>query len=55
LGPEKNPTRVIAGVLENTDSSRGFRLGGAVAITEISRFAPTEAFRIPDNVIRKES
>lgn len=42
----------IDGVLENTDSRRGVRLGGAVAVTPLELWQPTEAFRIPDHEIR---
>lgn len=50
LPPTGNrPARTLTDmVLENTDSRRGIRLGGAVALTPLAEFDPDEAFRVPD-------
>lgn len=53
LGTGRSAVTYDRAVLENTDSRRGFRLGGAVAVTPLNQFAPTEAFRIPDSAVRK--
>lgn len=45
----KGVRRVLTDVvLENTDSSRGYRLGGAVALTDLGRFDPDEVFVVPN-------